>query len=191
MTSRVDRPIKIVVVGDGTVGKTCMLISYTQDRFPDEYVPTVFDNYAGHIQCDGVKVGMTLWDTAGQEDYERLRPLSYPSTDVFLLCFCVTNKPSYDAIHAKWIPEIRHHCPKTPIILVGTKIDLRDDPESSNVVTRKMGQKLASRIKVSKYVECSALTKDGLKEVFEEAVRAVLKPSRTAANILFSSCTIL
>ncbi|KAG1681652.1 Rho-related protein racG [Nymphon striatum] len=167
MTSKTDRPIKIVVVGDGTVGKTCMLISYTCDRFPTEYVPTVFDNYAGNITCDGVNVSMTLWDTAGQEDYERLRPLSYPSTDVFLLCFCVVNLSSHDAILTKWIPEVRHHCPKVPIVLVGTKIDLRDDPEYTTSVTKKMGQKLASKIKGTKYVECSALTKEGLTEVRE------------------------
>jgi len=168
-------PLKIVVVGDGTVGKTCLLIGYTSGSFPVEYVPTVFDNFAGSFTCDGMKINMTLWDTAGQEDYERLRPLSYPHTDVFLLCFSVDNHNSYDNIASKWCPEVRHHCPKAPIVLVATKIDLRrEDP--SHTLSTSDGKRLRAKIKAAKYVECSAKTRDGLQEVFEEAARSVLKP---------------
>uniref|UniRef100_T1JC28 Uncharacterized protein n=1 Tax=Strigamia maritima TaxID=126957 RepID=T1JC28_STRMM len=163
-TSSAGHPLKIVVVGDGTVGKTCLLIAYTSDSFPVEYVPTVFDNFAGTLMCDGLKVNMTLWDTAGQEDYERLRPLSYPHTDVFLLCFSVDNHNSYDNILSKWCPEVRHHCPKAPIVLVATKIDLRQE-DQVNKITTSDGKRLRAKIKAEKYVECSAKTRDGLQEV--------------------------
>jgi len=178
------RPIKCVVVGDGTVGKTCMLISYTTDSFPGEYVPTVFDNYSAPMVCDGVPVSLGLWDTAGQEDYDRLRPLSYPQTDVFLICFSVVSPSSFENVTSKWCPEIKHHCADAPILLIGTKIDLREDKETLQIlaengqapIKREQGQKLANKIRAVKYLECSALTQRGLKQVFDEAVRAVLRP---------------
>ena len=68
-----------------------------------------------------------LFDTAGQEDYDRLRPLSYPSTDVFLVCFSVISPASFENVKEKWFPEVHHHCPGVPIIIVGTQTDLRND----------------------------------------------------------------
>ncbi|VDK23453.1 unnamed protein product [Anisakis simplex] len=119
-----------------------------------------------------------------QEDYDRLRPLSYPQTDVFVLCFSIVSPVSFDNVTSKWIPEIRHHCPDSPIILIGTKLDLRDDPETLRIlsgenkqpVTKSQGQRIAKKIRAAKYLECSALTQQGLKAVFEEAVRSVLVP---------------
>ncbi|EDR25399.1 RAC GTPase, putative [Entamoeba dispar SAW760] len=176
------RPVKLVIVGDGAVGKTCMLISYTTNAFPNEYIPTVFENYNSSLVVDDVKINLGLWDTAGQEDYDRLRPLSYPSTDVFLVCFSVIAPASYENVEGKWKPEIDQHCPNVPIILVGTKIDIRDDPEQVKRLAEKniipiqpaQGDELAKKIGAVKYIECSALTQANLKLVFEEAVRAVL-----------------
>lgn len=89
---------------------------------------------------DGKPINLGLWDTAGQEDYDRLRPLSYPQTDVFLICFSLVNPASFENVRAKWYPEVRHHCPATPIILVGTKLDLREDKET---IERLKDKKLA------------------------------------------------
>lgn len=176
--------IKCVVVGDGAVGKTCLLISYTTNKFPSEYVPTVFDNYAVTVMIGGEPYTLGLFDTAGQEDYDRLRPLSYPQTDVFLVCFSVVNPASFENIKEKWVPEIVHHCPKTPFLLVGTQVDLREDHAQIDKLSKnkqkpisvEMGDKLAKELKAVKFVECSALTQKGLKNVFDEAILAALEP---------------
>ncbi|XP_017723570.1 PREDICTED: transforming protein RhoA [Rhinopithecus bieti] len=85
---------KLVIVGDGACGKTCLLIVFNKDQFPEVYVPTVFENYVADIEVDGKQVELALWDTAGQEDYDRLRPLSYPDTDVILMCFSIDSPDS-------------------------------------------------------------------------------------------------
>ncbi|QRV83386.1 Ras-related protein Rac1 [Ceratobasidium sp. AG-Ba] len=170
--------IKCVVVGDGAVGKTCLLISYTTNAFPGEYIPTVFDNYSANVMVDGKTISLGLWDTAGQEDYDRLRPLSYPQTDVFLICFSLVSPPSFENVRTKWWPEISHHAPQTSLVLVGTKLDLRDDPTTIEKLRDRypQGVQMQKDIGAVKYLECSALTQKGLKTVFDEAIRSVLSP---------------
>lgn len=176
--------IKCVVVGDGAVGKTCLLISYTTNAFPGEYIPTVFDNYSATVMVDSKPVNLGLWDTAGQEDYDKLRPLSYPGTHVFLVCFSIVSSTSYENVKSKWYPEILAKAPRgVPFILVGTKEDLRGNSEwekkladeGKTMLTPQDGERLAREIGARQYLECSALTQTGLKDVFDEAIKIALE----------------
>lgn len=182
--------IKCVVVGDGAVGKTCLLISFTTHSFPKEYIPTVFDNYSAQVTVDSRIISLNLWDTAGQEEYDRLRTLSYPQTNVFVVCFSIASPPSYENVKHKWHPEVTHHCHNVPILLVGTKRDLRNDQvvlnklkeQNQTTITQQQGAALAKQINAIKYLECSALNQEGIKEVFDEAVRAFLDPQPTTTK---------
>ncbi|KAL8736119.1 MAG: hypothetical protein Q9181_002534 [Wetmoreana brouardii] len=174
---------KFVVVGDGGCGKTCLLISYSQGYFPEKYVPTVFENYITHTthQPSGKIIELALWDTAGQEEYDRLRPLSYPETDLIFVCFAIDCPNSLENVMDKWYPEVLHFCPTTPLILVGLKSDLRTKrvcidllkTQGLTPVTPEQGQRVAKQMGAM-YVECSSKEMKGVDEVFELAVNTAV-----------------
>jgi len=173
---------KLVIVGDGACGKTSLLCVFAMGEFPKEYEPTIFENYVAEIRLDGKPVQLALWDTAGQEEYERLRPLSYSKAHVILIAFSLDTPDSLENVQVKWIEEVRSICgPHVPVILVGCKADLlppphqqrRDIPEDQlPYVTRARGEAVASAIGARTYKECSSMRNEGVDDVFEAATRA-------------------
>jgi len=174
--------IKCVVVGDGAVGKTCMCICFTQNSFPTDYIPTVFDNYSANVMIDKKLVNLGVWDTAGQDDYDRIRPISHKNADVFLICYAVDNPTSFSNIKARWVPELENFSKDVPRMLCATKIDLRFDTEAQaqliasgeQFIDTDQGKTLATEIHAS-FIECSALTQSNLPQVFESCIRLVFK----------------
>ena len=153
-------------------------ISYATGAFPGGYTPTIVDDYTLKVMVDGKPINLRLWDTGGQHDYDRLRPLSYRQTDLFLVAFDVSNRDSFRNVKSKWIPELQHYAPDVPFILVGTKSDLRSDtsttsPSDQNMVGEQEIQHMVQDIGAVKYCETSALTGEGLKDVFEEAIKTI------------------
>ncbi|ORY96499.1 P-loop containing nucleoside triphosphate hydrolase protein [Syncephalastrum racemosum] len=179
--TRVSRK-KLVVVGDGGCGKTSLLVVYQRGAFPERYVPTVFENYIANVELDnGRVVELALWDTAGQEDYDRLRPLSYPETDVILICFAIDQPTSFANVQDRWLPEVTHFCENVPKLLVGNKIDLRDNQTriaqlnalGHNLTTYEEGERLAKEIG-AKYYECSAKNNQNVHEVISAATKIAM-----------------
>ncbi|XP_054157933.1 cdc42 homolog [Oppia nitens] len=176
-------PVKCTVIGDCSVGKTSLLISYTTGAFSTQYVPTIFDNYHKEVICDGILVDLELSDTAGLEDKRRIRSMSYLETDVFVVCFSIVSPKSFHNVVDKWIPEIKECLPNKPFILVGTKCDLRTNNDILNElhlnndkpIDRLTGQRCAARLGAVKYLECSADTKLGVNQIFDESVRKALE----------------
>lgn len=197
-TSCVAKELKLTFVGDGYVGKTCLLWSYVYKHFPKDYVPTVFEMHAVKTNYNGEQYSLSLYDTAGQEDWETLRIMAYPDTDVIVLCFSITRADSMENVKTKWIPELLKYSPNTPIILCGTQVDLRtansfisatqnentsvnysksqqvSNPNTICISTRE-GEELKSRINAYKYIECSALTRQNINEVFDACIAAYVQ----------------
>ena len=175
---------KLVVVGDGMCGKTCLLVTFSRDQFPTVYVPTVFETFVADMTVDDQEIELSLWDTAGQEDFDKLRPFSYPESDVILIVFSIDSKDSLENVVEKWTPELNHYCNKVNRILVGTKKDLRytDEGRGKVLVPYEEGRKVCDKIKACGYIECSSLYRDGVQEVFEAAVRASLKRKKNSCR---------
>uniref|UniRef100_A0A4W5Q0S8 Ras homolog family member Ub n=1 Tax=Hucho hucho TaxID=62062 RepID=A0A4W5Q0S8_9TELE len=178
-----ERVLKCVLLGDGAVGKTSLVVSYTTNGYPTKYVPTAFDDFSAVVQVDGHPVRLQLCDTAGQDEFDKLRHFCYSRTDALLLCFSVVSPASFQNVWEKWVPEIRRRCPLTPMLLVGTQCDLREDVKVLIELARRRerpvaevdARALADKVGAVAYVECSALTQKNLKEVFDAAIAVGMK----------------
>uniref|UniRef100_A0A914ZKM9 Uncharacterized protein n=1 Tax=Parascaris univalens TaxID=6257 RepID=A0A914ZKM9_PARUN len=200
------KQFKFVVVGDGACGKTSLIIAQAGGEFNEHYTPTAFDDYAIEAFINGKTKVLTVCDTAGEDDYNTLRPLSYPDADVFLVCYSVERPESIKNIREKWIPEIRRFCPEVPIMIVGNKKDIRNEREnqklsSSNIdnegsssqnhsdalVDLEEASACAKELSSYKLLECSAKTKEGVRNVFDTAIRiAMSHRAKNSSRVLNS-----
>ena len=161
--------MRVTTVGDDRVGKTCIFERYIGNPFPPKYYPGCsFQAYSENMKIGEEIYNRELWETACRADSfsNRLRPLQYPQTTVFLVCFSIVDPRSFKNVQEQWVPEIKHHCPNIPFLLVGTQVDLRYDravldklaKNKEKPVSKESGEMLAKSLKAGKYVECSALT---------------------------------
>lgn len=186
------KQVKVCAIGDGYTGKTCLLCSYTGGKFPEEHIPTVFENdiattiYSPHKSVS-FPVQLSIIDTAGQEDWAALRVLSYPGTDCFLLCYSVVQRDSFENIPTKWVPELKNYMKNDcKFVLVGLKVDLREDPktlremreENQTPVTSEEGEKLSKSLEnhgCCGFIEVSAKYYKNVKESFNLALDGIFK----------------
>ncbi|XP_047138078.1 ras-like GTP-binding protein RHO [Hydra vulgaris] len=190
---------KLVIVGDGACGKTSLLYVFTKDIMPAGYVPTIFDNYVADMEVDNKQVELALFDTAGQEEYDQLRILMYPNTDVVIICYSIDNPDSLINVLQKWTPEVKHYCPGVPIILCGNKKDLRNNDDlkrdlediNKKPLTLEEGLLASEKIDAKGFIECSALTKAGVMSLFETAARHSMKKKITKYKQIKQICSII
>ncbi|CAI7578096.1 unnamed protein product [Penicillium glandicola] len=185
---------KMVLLGDGACGKTSALNVFTRGFFPTVYEPTVFENYVHDIFVDNIHVELSLWDTAGQEEFDRLRALSYEDTHVLMLCFSVDSPDSFENVASKWIAEINENCPGVRVVLTALKCDLRKDEDMNdnpNCISFDQGLAKAKEIGAVKYLECSAVQNRGIRESFYEAAKVALEVNAGGGSSSGSGCIIL
>uniref|UniRef100_A0A6B2LJU2 Uncharacterized protein n=1 Tax=Arcella intermedia TaxID=1963864 RepID=A0A6B2LJU2_9EUKA len=176
--------LKCVVVGDSGTGKTSLLSTAASKVFP-ETVEMVCDNVTVTVTVQGKPIGVSLWDTAAAEEYDRLRVLVYPQTDVCICLFSVVDPVSFGRVKEKWYPEVQHYCSYSPVLLVGNKVDLREDVRTiekldsmgQSPISHEQGELLAQELSAC-YMECSVLTQSGLDEVLKEVVYRAIPIAR-------------
>lgn len=148
-------------VGDGTVGKTCLISIVKGDPFPTDYLPTVLDNYVVEYKSDKRQYKIQVSDTSGQMDYQSLRKVAYTNAInqcknvVVFICFALDSKTSFNNVGSVWLPEVKEYCKDASIVLVGTKVDARIENSPDHIST-EVGSNFARIHCINKYIETSA-----------------------------------
>jgi Ras-related protein Rab-8A len=168
----VDHQIKIIMIGNSCVGKTCMTYKYTENIFSPSWITTIgIDFKIKVIDHATSKIKLQIWDTAGQERFRSITASYLKNSNVVILVYDVTDLRSFEAV-SEWTECINKQSDKyVQRILVGNKIDM---PKHKHVITTEMGQNIARKYKMPFY-ECSAKTGHGLDEIFEGATTMTLK----------------
>lgn len=170
-------PLKIVFVGDHECGKTSLILTFKDNgQFPQDSVLTTayIEGNQMTVRVDGVPNSIYPCDTGGEEKYDHLRPLNYPDTSVFVICFSLDSPQSLEDVKTRWLPEIQAECRCRPIILLGCKKDLRDEKETAGegeFVPTILAESVQKQIGAAQYMECSAKTYEGVLQFFHSATK--------------------
>ncbi|XP_012940339.1 ras-like GTP-binding protein Rho1 isoform X2 [Aplysia californica] len=175
-----DNRRKIVVVGDGGVGKTCLIRRYINGEFdeftPQAYIPSSLETHTREMTVGNKKFVAIICDTGGQETFRHLRKTSYPNSDAVIVCFSLDNEESLKNIHNLWIPEMQKLCPRVPMILVGNKLDLREEAyKPDGFIKESKGLQAVKKHKMVTYLETSSLNDTNVDKVFETAMAEAAK----------------
>ena len=163
-----DLSFKIIIIGDTSVGKSCLTMKATKDYFENYYTPTVgFEFYTFNFKIEEQNVRLQIWDTCGQEEYRSLIQNFYRNASLAIIVYAIDSSQSFEHIEG-WLNEIKlKGNPDVKIFLIGNKIDLEDKRE----VQTENGEKFFKDNKLNFFMETSAKTGANVKEVFMNAAK--------------------
>lgn len=164
--------LKILIIGESGVGKSSLLLRFTDDTFDPELAATIgVDFKVKTIAVDGNSAKLAIWDTAGQERFRTLTPSYYRGAQGVILVYDVTKRDTFTRLE-NWLNELETYCTRNDLVkmLVGNKID----KEENRVVDRNEGLKFARKHSML-FIEASAKTRDGVQCAFEELVEKILQ----------------
>jgi small GTP-binding protein len=175
-----------------------MIVSYIERKFPIKREDCIFSGFAPTLRIDNRTIHWVLFDTNGDDDYKRLRPITYTDTDIFIICFELSDSLSFIDYIKKWKDEISIHVPNAPFMIVATKSEIRDDKKmmkefddaGEEIKSIEWYNEESKKIGAEAYIECSAKNLKNLTEVFNESIRIAIK-HKTSSKITKSKGCII
>lgn len=182
--------LKIVVIGESGVGKTCMIHTFLKGEFPSEYIATVMEPVKTTIKCGTVDQSIEIFDTPGQPEFTQNRVALYPNAHLILICCSIVEAIQFDKIDS-WAAEASEHAPNAKFVLIGMKSDQRSDTTLISQIVHRTGRQpfpefqghaKAEGIGALAYIECSSLLNTGVRDVFSESCRLLLETTQTSGG---------
>ncbi|XP_060063046.1 cell division control protein 42 homolog [Ylistrum balloti] len=179
--------IQCTLVGDAAVGKTSLIRAYTDNTCCKPPADTVFENYAGTSKYSNQEFTISVFDCSSKTDHESIRLFAYKDSDVFVMCYSVMDRESFDNIKSRWLPEVTYIMGKRlNLVLVATQVDLREsiDLDQDIPVSKAEGHHMAEEIGAFSFIECSSSNQDCVQGVFEDVVQCSLKQKKKKHSIV-------
>ena len=164
---------KIILVGDSSVGKTCLLMRAVNNKFTENYQATIgFEFLLMYFQVNNVKIKLQIWDTCGQEIYRSLIQGFYRNTSATLIVYSKSDRKSFDNLNS-WVKDVKNNTEQDiPIFLIGNKCDVENQ---SIQVTKEEGEEYMKQFNLKYYSDVSAKTGYNVLQTFEEVAKTVYK----------------